>query len=70
MHEAMRKAGLDPLKDGDDLEFIQRMGRELHLFMVHGSAFGAPGYARGMFGSKEEVITKGLDRLDSFANSL
>jgi aspartate aminotransferase len=51
-------------------EFSARLLEERNVAVVPGHAFGAEGYVRLSYATSDEVIQKGIERLDSFCSSL
>ncbi|MEK9783814.1 MAG: aminotransferase class I/II-fold pyridoxal phosphate-dependent enzyme, partial [Opitutales bacterium] len=51
-------------------EFSAKLLEEEKVAVVSGHAFGADGYIRLSYATSDEVIQKGLDRLDRFCKTL
>jgi aspartate aminotransferase len=47
-------------------DFCTALLEQAHVALVTGDAFGAPGYVRLSFATGMDVITTGLDRIESF----
>jgi len=51
-------------------EFSARLLEQEKVAVVSGHAFGADGYIRLSYATSDEVINKGLERLNKFCDSL
>ena len=51
-------------------EFSAKLLEQEKVAVVSGHAFGADGYIRLSYATSDEVIQKGIDRLNTFANRL
>jgi len=51
-------------------EFSARLLEEEKVAVVSGHAFGADGYIRLSYATSDEVIEKGLSRLQNFCNNI
>ena len=51
-------------------EFASRLLEEEQVAVVPGEGFGAPGYIRLSYAVSDEVIEKGLERMERFCAKL